>query len=196
MNVLKKIGIVLTFITLTLVSYIGYLGGFKTIIIDEVEFPSTEIVVYLHKGSYRTIGDSWMKFEAAYREAGGEECTGLALYFDPPGTPEDQLRSVLGCDLSKIPLGKQAQVKSKFPSILIPTSKSVHATFPFKNRLSYMMAPVKVYTAMDTYLTKNGIVPDLAIESYGVNNQSELIEFFMPKDLKHSSFESILRLFK
>jgi hypothetical protein len=195
MKMIKRIGLAIAILAVTVLAFVTYLGGFQSVVVDEVDFPTTEIGIYLHKGSYKKIGDSWMKFDTSWKEISGEKCHGLALYFDPPGTPEDQLRSVLGCDLTKIPKEKQALVKEKFQSFVIPASKALHASFPFKNKLSFMLGPIKVYSAMNKTLSGTNITPALAIESYGVYEKMKQIEFYMPKDLKRESFDSLLKLF-
>ncbi|MDZ4726851.1 MAG: hypothetical protein SH817_11895 [Leptospira sp.] len=196
MKILKRFGITIVAIGILIVSFYAYLGGFQSIAVDEVDFSSTEIAIYLHKGSYQKIGESWDKFDKEWKEKIGEKCLMLSLYFDPPGTPEDELRSVLACDLKLVPKDKLAKVYENFKTFKVPANKALHATFPFKNKMSFMIGPMKVYPQMDKVLNQSGIVPPLAIEIYGNYETMTQIQFLMPKDIKREAFSDLLALFK
>lgn len=82
--------------------------------------------------------------------------TWIGLYYDnPQTTPSESLRSEVWSLITK----EQLLVSSSVYSVkTIPARKSIVATFPYKNKFSYMIGPMKVYPALEKYLSAMGYV--------------------------------------
>ena len=127
MKLLKIAGVIFgLFIALMLGMYI-YLGGFSSVVVERGEFGPAEIVYSTHRGPYKGIGESWTKFQKQWEAAGLSECDSLALYLDPPGTPEANLRSILACRIDGLPAPQKVAVKAKFRHFIIPKTKVIQS---------------------------------------------------------------------
>jgi hypothetical protein len=193
MKILRIFALGLAAALLAILGFYAYLGGFKPIDVRHTTFGPLEIIYTLHKGSYKTLKTAWDTFESRFRAAGLEECDSLALYPDPPGTPEEDLRSVLACRLDSLPQSVKMQLKAKFPSFIIPKDEAITAEFPFKNQFSYFMGPTKVYPKFHETMRAEHFTAPLAIEVYGLEKARSQIQFFIPVKMKRAVFESLFK---
>ncbi|MBE7436984.1 MAG: hypothetical protein HS115_00920 [Spirochaetales bacterium] len=181
-------------LAIILTVFYAYLGGFQTIQVQEATAGPFQVIVTTHRGSYSGLSNSWDHFVARVQEAGLKECDALAFYLDPPGTPEDQLRSVLACRLEAIPEPERQKLAAGFSVYSMPAVPALHATFPFRNFFSYMVGPTKVYPAMQK-ATEGKPAPRFAIETYGVDGRSTEIGFFMPLSADEALVAPLIALF-
>ena len=65
----------------------------------------------------------------------------------------NQLRSEIGSIIDDKDIGKLKANSDKYLIKNIPVSKSVVATFPIKNNVSYMAGPIVVYPKLTKYIT-------------------------------------------
>ncbi len=182
------------FIALMLGMYI-YLGGFSSVVVERGEFGPAEIVYSTHLGPYKGIGESWTKFQKQWEAAGITECDSLALYLDPPGTPETNLRSILACRIDALPAAQKAAAKSKLRHFVIPKSKAVVSSFPYKSGASFVLGPMKVYPAFHKVLDQEKLMPPLGIETYGVMKKIKAIGFVMPIEGDRATYKQLFESF-
>jgi hypothetical protein len=178
-----------------IVSGYAYLGGFASVEVERGEFGPVEIIYTLHRGSYQGLAKSWKRFQSEWERAGIPGCDSLAVYFDPPGTPDDQLRSVLACRIDAQDEAQKQRSKASFPSFVLPRSRALTSRFPFKNMLSFMIGPTKVYPKMREAM-EEGVVPAVAIETYGVTGKFQEIGFYMPIGIDRSAYQPLLDAFE
>ena len=195
MKAIKIFGYIILLFILFIIGFLFYMGGFSKIEISRGDFGPTEIIFSTHRGAYRNIGNSWNKFQKDLETANLKECDALAIYLDPPGTPEDQLRSILACKIDALPEESKLSLKTKFKSFTIIKSEAVLSKFPFKNYFSYMLGPMKVYPKFTQYLETEKIQPVVAYELYGVMDKTKEIEFVMPLGTTKEIYQSLYDAF-
>lgn len=97
----------------------------------------------------------------------------LGIYFDDPATtPADQLRSEVWSIIEKNDISKLKKNNKNYLIKKIPSMKSVVATFPIKNDLSFMIGPMKAYPLMTKYMTEKKYNPVVeGMELYDMKNK-------------------------
>lgn len=180
MKTLKIAGAVIGVLILAILGFLFYLGAFATVPLEKTVFQSVEVIAFQHRGAYQNIGKSWEAFEKAWLANGLNECDGLAVYLDPPDTPEEKLRSVLGCNISSLPERQKASLRGKFQHFVLPQMEAMTSRFPFKNVLSFMIGPMKVYPKLSRAVEEQGGKPSIAIELYSSVKKIQEIRFVMP----------------
>lgn len=196
MKILKIAAIVLGLIAAGITGFAAYLGAFSKVEVTRGEFGPAKIVFFIHKGSYRNLANSWMEFEKQWNAAGLKECESLALYLDPPGVPEENLRSVLACRVDGLPDAERLAFEKAFQSFTIPRLQGLTSTFPFKSHLSYMLGPMKVYPEFTRAMEKESAKPVIGIEIYGVPGKMKEICFFMPLGDSPADYQALYRAFE
>lgn len=196
MNMLQIVIGLVVLVALTVVGFFGYMGGFKRVHVDNGRFGPLEIVYAKHVGPYKTLGESWRQFQTDVEAAGLTQCDGLSVYLDPPGTPPEQLRTIIGCRIDDMADDQQQVLKEKLPNFVLPQSQAVLASFPFKNDLSFMFAPRKVYPKFEKYINEQGLEPPFAVEMYGQIRTAGTIGFAMPYGLEKSAYQSLFEAFE
>lgn len=196
MKAVKIIAVVLGVLIAALAGFYAYLGGFSSVTVTRGELNSMEIVYSLHRGAYKDLHKSWTRFQTEWEAAGLSECDTLAVYLDPPGTPDDKLRSVIACRIDSLSKEQKDRVKAKLPSFIIPRSKAVLASFPYRNPASFFLGPSKVYPAFHAELQKDKLTPPVAIETYGSTAKpAESIGFAMPLESQRSDYQKLIDAF-
>ncbi len=175
-------------------AFYAYMGGFQKIEVTRSKFGPVEIIYAQHRGPYKELGVAWSQFQKQWEAAGLKRCESLAIYLDPPGTPEDKLRSILGCQLDGLSEEQQAKLKAKLPTFVIPASQGFASTFPYKNMLSFFLGPKKVYPEFQALMKRENVKEPVAIEVYGVEGEIEGIWYFMSSSLGVGDFGGVLTI--
>jgi hypothetical protein len=174
-----------------------WLGGFSSVTVTRSSFGPTEIVYATHRGAYKNLSTSWSSFQKQWEAAGLKECKALAIYLDTPETPEDKLRSIIACDIGEMADSEKTALRGKLPNFVIPKSRTIAATFPYKNPASYFIGPMKVYPEFKKELAKDKIVPPVAIETYGkMTAPATEMGYAMPLDSKREDYEKLVDAFR
>ena len=184
MGIFRIFGIVVVTFVILAFSWWAYMGGFSRPSIMQTKSPAVEIIYTTHTGPYEKIGKTWRQFDKALAQAGLADCAGLGVYLDPPGTPKEQLRSVLGCRIDALSEYQKSTLRSVFPSFTIPMSEGISAHFPYRNEMSFPIASMKIYPVMGEYATQNSVEAPLAIEYYN----DDRIVIYLPVSLERAVF--------
>ncbi len=197
MKGLKIFGIVVIILVLVGLIEYAYLGGFSTVQVAQSEWGPVNIIAYRHKGPYADLRHSWTEFRGQWEKAGLKECESLAVYLDPPETPPEKLRSILGCRLDHLPAAQQAELRKAFLHLTIPRRSGLSASFPFKNVLSFWVGPTKVYPAIHKQFSMmSGATMQVAVETYGHPDRIQEVGFFMPTNATDADFEPFRKVFQ
>ncbi|MBL8032243.1 MAG: hypothetical protein JNJ69_00970 [Leptospiraceae bacterium] len=196
MKILKILVILIALVGALILGLYAWLGGFKSVTVTRSTFGPAEIVYSTHKGPYKNLSQSWSRFQKEWETAGLKECHSLAVYLDPPGTPEDKLRSVIACRIDELPSAEKTVLRGKMRNFVIPKSRTVWATFPYKNPASYFIGPMKVYPEFKKVLEKEKIIPPVGIETYGTTAKAaNEIGYAMPIDSTRADYQKLIDSF-
>ncbi|TGL40377.1 hypothetical protein [Leptospira perdikensis] len=197
MNKLKYIGISIVTLIVLGIAFYGYMGGFQQVTVSRESFGPAEVYYTTHKGAYENIGASWENFQKDWESVGITDCDSLAIYLDSPDTEPEKLRSVLGCRLEGLSPEQKKQIEGKFKTFYMPKMNGLGASFPFKNFLSYFLAPTKVYPKFQEILVAETAETSVAIEIYGGSSKTvDKIGFFMPVGVSREVFKSLEEAFQ
>ncbi|HBS05220.1 MAG TPA: hypothetical protein DEA96_09660 [Leptospiraceae bacterium] len=183
-----RLAIALLAIVMIFLGLFAYMGGFSSVQVSEVTFGPHTIIYATHRGPYEEIGSSWEKFQSRWEKAGLKECKSLAIYLDPPDTPPEKLRSILGCNVEHLDASEQEKLAQEFPVFEIPAMQSMRSEFPYRNMLSFMLGPIKVYPEFQKVMEEKKLQPPVAFEIYGDPDHIEHIEFIMPMEEPRTTF--------
>ena len=178
-----------------LFSLFFYLGGFHKIEISQIEFGPVEIFYATHQGPYGKIGRSWNTFAIEREQAGLSVCDSLALYLDPPESPKDALRTIIACRMGALPANEQDIARAAFPTFMLPESKVLYTVFPYRNMLSYMFGPARVYPKIGAFIEQTDIKPVIGIEIYGRMDETDTIQFLTAYDIEKSEYRQLFEAF-
>lgn len=195
MKPLKMLTIVIAGLIGLIFTLYGYMGGFTTVKVSKVDFPATEIIYATHQGPYKGLKDSWTKFVDEFTTAGLDSCNGFGIYLDSPDTPPEKLRSIIACSVDGLSDELKATLKASFKSFTLPATEAYTSSFPFKNELSYFLAPSFVYPEFQKLIATNAITPSVAIEAYGHEKGRNKILFYMPTNMSLESYQPLLDSF-
>lgn len=195
MKFFKILGLIVVVLGVFGVGMYAYLGGFSTVTVSKGNFKSTEIVYATHKGAYKNLSKSWSAFQKKWEEAGLKSCDSLAVYFDPPGTPEEKLRSIIGCRIDGLSEEARENIREKLPHFRLPKSKALVARFPYKNVASFFIGPMKVYPEMKKVMTAEKLPGSVAIETYGTTSSIKDMGYFMPNETRPGDYQELLDAF-
>ena len=181
-------GVILIIFAVLLGAY-AYMGGFKSVEVSDGQLEPIEFAYATHRGAYEKLFESWEAFEDAWEAAEVGPCNALAVYLDPPETPKEDFRTVLGCRIDDLTPDHAADWRAAFPTFTLPGGAALTADFPYKNEASYFFAPVKVYPALQKVMEERGVNSPLAIEVYGVEGESDTISFYFPLTDSRSDYQ-------
>ena len=182
-------------IVMLIFSAYAYMGGFYKVKVEQTQSPQMDIIFTTHLGPYENLSQSWDAFYADLITADLTDCSGLGVYLDSPDTPPEEIRSIIGCDISSLDEGVKLSLQSKFSSFTLPSGTMVTGTFPFKNEMSYFLAPMKVYPAFQRELNVEELTLPVAIELYGKQGESDQIIFMAPLNLGTEDYQPLFDAF-
>lgn len=196
MKFVKYVSLTIGILFLLGMTFYAYMGGFSKVEVKRETFGPVSVFVYPHKGPYKNLHQSWEKFQKLWEAVGITECSSMAIYLDTPDTPEENLRSILACRMDGLSVSQIKAVKSQLTTFEIPKSDSLTSSFPFRNVLSYFLAPTKVYPKFQEIISENKEETSVAIEVYGGSAQVvDTIKFYMPLGIKRDVFLALETLF-
>lgn len=175
--------------------FFAYMGGFNTVTVREDRFGPMEFVYTTHKGPYENLSKAWGDFMPKWQEAKLKECLTLGVYLDKPGTPPDQLRTLIGCRIDGWDEADKAKARAAFPSATIPESPVLTASFPLRNFLSFFYAPTRVYPEIEKEIAKRGTQSHISIELYGSFTDMKDITFIVPLTQDLSPYQPLYDAF-
>lgn len=168
MKILKWFLIVIAVLILLLLSFLYYMGAFKTITVSEKEMGPYTGIYESYTGDFSKVGQIIEKVSNRLKIDGVHPTRAFGIYYDDPRkVPADKLRSDLGAIIDDpMDMAKVRASKNKYKILTIAKSKSVVVKFPLKNMLSYMIGPMKAYPELNKYIEAKGLKVTKAYEIY------------------------------
>ena len=175
--------------------FYAYMGGFHAVTVTKGPFGPVEFVYAKHAGSYAKLNETWGAFMPKWVEAKLGTCLTMGVYLDPPGTPDENLRSLIGCRIDGWTEEQKAAARAKFPTLTIAASEAYMASFPFRNFLSFFYAPTKIYPAIDAEIAKDGNQNMIGMEFYRSFDDIRDIQFVVPAAKDRSAYQNLYDAF-
>jgi hypothetical protein len=164
-------------LVLTVLTIFTYLGGFKTVTVEERQVGPYFLIYETNKGSYRQTGSSVEKLMEHAKKQGVTPQAGFGHYLDDPrAVPESELRSEAGIVVSQTDYSKLSML-DQFKSREVAPIEAAVAEFPLKNSLSILIGIFKVYPVILNYLKEKGYTPGPSFEIYEIENKKTLYLF-------------------
>lgn len=154
MKFLKNFGMIIIIFIVVLVIGRRYLGGFSTPIATEQTMDPYVIAYTTFTGDYKNVGPTMNKLYDALSGAGVTSFTGVGIYYDDPVIISGaSLRSDVGSIISQSDFHKLNKRSSEYQLKVIEGGDKVVVEFPYKNSLSYIIGPIKVYPVLNAYMS-------------------------------------------
>ncbi|MBU0577535.1 GyrI-like domain-containing protein [Patescibacteria group bacterium] len=168
MNKILKILIVIVLVVLGLLAYMGF---FNTITFTEGESGPYTFVYEDFVGEYAETGPLFDEIYESLVDNGIETELGLGIYYDNPDEVDaSELRSRVGSVVTE----EQAQLADEagvpYKIMTVDPINAVITEFPYRNMLSYMVGPMKVYPKMTEYIAEKGYGAAPCYELYDMEN--------------------------
>lgn len=193
---MKILGGILGVLVLAAGGFYAFMGGFQSVDVTEATFPEMKMFYTTHLGPYENLSESWAEFGEKMESLGMSDCDAVSVYLDEPSTPPEKLRSIIGCKMANLDDDVKQKVMSTFKTFTLPTASSFTASFPYRNILSFWMAPSKIYPKMQNLIATNVIEPSVAIETYGFTKGRDKINIFMPAKMKVTDYQPLFDAFE
>lgn len=167
-----------------MIALLFYQGVFYPIKLKE-QFVGDYWVVYQENvGPYEKVGPVIEKICQDLKNDGIDTTLSFGIYYDnPKEVDKEKLKSEVGAILDEKYYGKIKNFQSKYNIKQLKKRHSLVADFPIKNKLSYILGPIKVYFAMEEYCKEKNIdikkVKDgFGLEIYDMKNKK--ITYILP----------------
>lgn len=163
--------IILGVILALVVGVYAYYGGFRSVKF-RIENQGGEILIFKEmKGDYAKSGVVMDEiYKSLLQDYGIETYKGFGLYYDDPRKVEkENLRSEIGCILEPKDSASMERLKEKFKVKILDTRSYIVTEFPHKGKLSVFVGLMKIYPALNKYVSANGCKSEGAVmEIYDV----------------------------
>lgn len=149
----------------------AWLGGFQKIRFSVQEAGGETLIYETHIGDYKNVGKVIDHMYYALLNEEKVECfRGFGIYYDNPQKVEkSKLRSEVGNILENPTPALLEQLDGKFTIKTLERQQYLVAEFPYKNQLSIFMGIMRVYPAMNRYISKHHLNEDgFVMEIYDV----------------------------
>ena len=177
----SKLYLILILIAVVVVGLI-YFGILGEIAIKEQEAGPFKVVYETHIGDYSKVRIIQDEIYYSLIEDGITTTKGFGIYYDNPKVVEkEMLRSEGGVIIEEVDYSKIYELKGKYNLKDIPKTKSVVATFPYRNKFSIILGVFKVYPKLNNYITEKGYQPTPAMEIYDKENKKIIYLFEIVK---------------
>lgn len=139
-------------------SFLYYMGMFSEIPVERSKKGPYNFAYVEHIGPYSGVGKPMEKLDEKMCAAGFNSRDGIGLYYDDPKTTSsEELKSEVGFIIINEDMGKIDGAKEEFDFQILPAGDYAVAEFPIRNILSYMLGPMKVYPAIDAFVTEKNL---------------------------------------
>ena len=153
MKLLKKIWVLILIVILVLLLGRWYLGGFSTPVATEKVIEPYIMAYSTFTGDYKNVGPTMNKLYDALSGAGIKSSTGIGIFYDSPtAVSGTSMKSEVGSIITQADFAK---LDKKSPDYSLKTMKGgnmVMVEFPYRNTLSYIVWPIKVYPVENAYM--------------------------------------------
>ena len=156
---MKIVLIIIAVIAVILMAIYAWLGGFKKVKFSIQEVGGEVLVYESHIGDYKNVGKVIDKMYYALLNEEKVECfRGFGIYYDNPQKVEkSKLRADVGNILENPAPEVLALLTPKYNIKTLDKQKYLVAEFPYKNQWSIITGIMKVYPALNRYISEHNL---------------------------------------
>ena len=167
MKILSIAAVIVVALAVAAAGFLAYMGVFTEIKASEMNVGPYTYVYERFVGPYEDSGAVFSKLYKSLLADGIKTGRAIGIYYDnPKKVPAKELRSDCGCIINEKDFPVLPRLLEKYQAKTLPAGKRLAAEFPYRNRLSYMIGPVKVYPVLMKYVREKGLKISSAIEIY------------------------------
>lgn len=149
-----------------------YFGIVQKIQINEQEIGPFKVAYETHLGDYSEVGAVQEKIFQSLVSDGINTTRGFGIYYDNPDeVKKEDLRSEVGVIIDEKDYSKVNVLRGRYNIKDIARSKSIVATFPYRNKFSIMLGIFRVYPKLNEYIEDKGYAESPVMEIYDLKNQ-------------------------
>ncbi len=180
-KLLIRLFVVLSIIILLILALWAYLGWFSKLNVEEKEMWPYTVVYAEHIGDYKKVWPIMEDIYQSLKDLDVEQSFWIWLYYDDPATtPKEELKSKVWSVINPDDLQKFFDSWLEYDVMKIEKWEKIVVQFPYKNMLSYILWPIKVYPFLRNYIIEKWYdINMVAIELYDMENK--LIYFVVEK---------------
>ncbi|MBU1076091.1 MAG: GyrI-like domain-containing protein [Spirochaetes bacterium] len=157
MKILKWAAIVIGILLVVILALLAFHGFFGKLNVSTQKMGPFTFVYERFTGPYMQTGKVFYRVHKSLEADGITATRGLGIYYDDPKkTSSDKLRSDCGSLIEPKDQAKIYRLK-KYKIKHIISQHFAVAEFPIKSHLSYMIAPMKGYSALLKYVKETGL---------------------------------------
>jgi hypothetical protein len=156
---MKTLIIIILLIFAGLLVLYSWLGGFKKVQFSIRETGGEVLIYESHIGDYKNVGKVIDKMYYALLNDEKVECfRGFGIYYDNPQKVEkSKLRADVGNILENPASEILTQLTPKYKIKTLDKQKYLVAEFPYKNQMSIIIGIMKVYPALNRYISDHNL---------------------------------------
>lgn len=172
MKILSIAAVIIVALVVASAGFLAYMGVFTEVKASEMNVGPYTYVYERFVGPYKDSGAVFHKVYKSLLADGIRTDKAIGIYYDDPGkVPAKQLRSDCGCIIDEKDHSALPKLLEKYQARTLPAGKRLAAEFPYRNRLSYMIGPGKVYPVLMKRVREEGLKVSGAIEIYDMGDR-------------------------
>jgi DNA gyrase inhibitor GyrI len=179
MRIFKIAGAAVLIVAVFVIAFAAWMGAFRSVTVTEKDAGPFVYAYEPFTGPYSKTQPAFDRVSAAVKAEGLSDDKGIGVYLDNPDlVPAEKLRSECGILIQGLNAEKVTELSKRLKVKRIEAGRFLYAEFPYRNALSFMFGPVKVYPAFSQAVKEKGYKPAYSIELY--DSSSGKIGFLMP----------------
>ena len=176
--IMKKIFMSLAIVLAVILIFLGYQGAFNAVEPNEKMTGPYYLVYQQYTGDYSKMGPLMDKMHEDFVVHDRVIGSGIGIFYDDPQNVDtDKLRSDIGMVVKSSDFEKIGALSGAYLTQTLPQANRLLTSFPYKNKMSFVVGVFKVYPEMNKYLEKHNYAYDVArVEMYDEESIQYLVE--------------------
>jgi hypothetical protein len=174
-RILKSLVVFAAALVVITAGFLWYMGMFNGV---KVSMRNVGPYTYVYESFIGPYKDTGKVFDRVYKELradGVHTDSAIGIYYDDPNTVKaSKLHSDCGCILEEKDLSRLPALLEKYKIKTVGAKMRLAAEFPYRNVLSYMIGPAKVYPVLMSEALKNGSKVVSVFEVYDMTEKKIL----------------------
>ena len=176
MKALKIVFIIFSILVIFILSALWYVGFLTKVPIEDKQAGGYIVAGEEFIGPYSKVGPTMNKVDSVLRIMNINCAQSFGIYYSNPNeTPKEQCRSFVGNIIEPKDTGRIIAIKDKGLKVdTISSGQALVVEFPYKDKFSFMVGPLKVYPAFTKYMKEKNYKTTQSLEVYDIPNKKIL----------------------